>query len=124
MTYLPDPMARVVRACFIGHPAMREDETLEIPLYKTGEAWPDARPFRVELFEHPTDKPSFNSGNRSFGFRWPRVTAQRSGSRCASRRRTSRSAWASGNGLIPRPAATRARCDRGPPLDVHAVAGR
>ena len=64
LTYLPDPMARFVRACFIGHPTMTEDETLEIPLYANGEHWPEARPFRIELFEDAINKPSFDGINR------------------------------------------------------------
>lgn len=64
LTYLPDPMARFVRACFIGHPTMPEDETLRIPLYATGGHWPDARPFRIELFEDAIDKPAFDDVNR------------------------------------------------------------
>ena len=64
LTYLPDPMAGFVRACFIGHPTMPEDETLRIPLYKAGEHWPEARPFRIELFEDAIDKPSFDNVNR------------------------------------------------------------
>jgi hypothetical protein len=55
MSYLPDPMAVAVSAWFIGHPAMPATETLHIPLYPDGLRWPEAQPFRIELFEDPAD---------------------------------------------------------------------
>lgn len=51
ITYLPDPMAEVVSAWFIDHPGIDAQKTLHIPLYPNGAHWPDAEPFRIELFE-------------------------------------------------------------------------
>jgi hypothetical protein len=64
LTYLPDPMAEFVRACFIGHPAITEEEPLTIPLYADGDRWPDASPFRIELFEDSGARPAFDTGGR------------------------------------------------------------
>jgi len=51
ITYLTDPMAEVVSAWFIDHPGIDTHKTLHIPFYPNGALWPDAEPFRIELFE-------------------------------------------------------------------------
>ena len=40
---------------------------MTIPLYPIG-SWPDAKPFNIRVFEHPTDKsagPTFDEGTRT-----------------------------------------------------------
>ena len=67
MTYLPDPMADVASAWFIGHPTMPPDETLHIPLYPNGQRWPETQPFGIALYEDAADaqaRPVFDSSAR------------------------------------------------------------
>ena len=65
MTYLPDPLAHSVTACFIGHRTMPQDESLSISLYDAGGRWPDARPFLIELYEDSAAKPAFDAGRHA-----------------------------------------------------------
>ncbi len=67
LSYLPDPLAESVSAWFIGHTAIPPQETLEIPLYPAGTRWPEAQPFRIELYEDALDplaKPAFDEAAR------------------------------------------------------------
>ena len=63
LTWLPDPMAVSVSARFLGHPTMSESESLAIDLYPDEAAWPEARPFVIELAEPqtPGEKPAFDA---------------------------------------------------------------
>ncbi|MEN0037443.1 MAG: hypothetical protein AAGC78_10250 [Cellvibrio sp.] len=51
MSYLADPMAQVVSAWFVDHPAISPQETIRIPLYRNDATWPEAEPFRIDLYE-------------------------------------------------------------------------
>jgi len=62
--HLPDPLAENATACFINHPTLAFEESLFIPLYTPGGRWPDAQPFRIELFEDAKAKPAFDIAGR------------------------------------------------------------
>lgn len=63
LTWLPDPMAVSVSARFLGHPTISESESIAIDLYPDEAAWPEARPFVIELAEPetPGEKPAFDA---------------------------------------------------------------
>jgi len=67
LTYLADPIAENVAVRIFDHPYISNDEVLTVPLYPIG-SWPDAKPFNIRVFEHPTDKsarPTFDEGTRT-----------------------------------------------------------
>lgn len=67
LTYLPDPIAENVAVRIFDHPYLSNDQVLTIPLYPIG-SWPDAKPFKINVFEHPTDKsagPTYDEGTRT-----------------------------------------------------------
>jgi hypothetical protein len=64
LTYLPDPLASQVAVRVFGHPNIDSDVIIDVPLYTEG-AWPEARPFLVELYEHPSQAPHFDAGARA-----------------------------------------------------------
>lgn len=68
MTYLPDPMAQIVSAWFIDHPGIDARDTLSVPLYRNGAQWPEAEPFRVDLYEdlaNPLAPPFYDEGTHT-----------------------------------------------------------
>jgi hypothetical protein len=64
LTYLPDPLAEVVAARIFGHPGIADSQIIQIPLYPSG-GWPDAQPFKIEVFEDPTAIPHFDAAARA-----------------------------------------------------------
>jgi hypothetical protein len=58
LTYLPDPLAEEVAVRIFDHPNFKDTDNITIPLYPNG-AWPEARPFKIKVFEDATAKPSF-----------------------------------------------------------------
>jgi hypothetical protein len=65
LPYLPDPLARVVAARIFDHPGISPDKIIRIPLYTAGSEWPDAAPFKIELFEDPGETPHFDEDERT-----------------------------------------------------------
>jgi hypothetical protein len=63
MTYLPDPLAAEVAVRIFNHPQIDPATIITIPLYPDG-AWPEARPFVVQLYEDSSASPSFNVASR------------------------------------------------------------
>jgi hypothetical protein len=63
MTYLPDPLAAEVAVRIFNHPQIDPATIITIPLYPDG-AWPDARPFVVQLYEDASAAPSFDAASR------------------------------------------------------------
>jgi hypothetical protein len=61
LTYLPDPLAEEVAVRVFGHPNIDAGEVITIPLYPDGEAWPEARPFQIHVFEDPAAAPSYDA---------------------------------------------------------------
>ena len=67
LTYLPDPMAEAVAVRILNHPNILESDIITIPLYPTG-VWPDAKPFKIKVFEDNTgsaSKPSYDADTHS-----------------------------------------------------------
>jgi hypothetical protein len=64
LPYLPDPLALEIAARIFDHPGFPSDRIIRIPLYD-GAVWPDAQPFKIELFEDPADKPHFDKVTRT-----------------------------------------------------------
>jgi hypothetical protein len=67
LTYLPDPMAEAVAVRISNHPNISESDIITIPLYPAG-TWPDAKPFKIHVFEDQTgsaSKPSYDAAKRS-----------------------------------------------------------
>jgi hypothetical protein len=63
MTYLPDPLAAEVAVRIFNHPQIDPATIIAIPLYPDG-AWPDARPFVIQLYEDASAAPSFDAASR------------------------------------------------------------
>ena len=64
LPYLPDPLAIEVAARIFDHSGFPSNRIIRIPLYD-GAVWPDAQPFKIELFEDPADKPRFDKATRT-----------------------------------------------------------
>jgi hypothetical protein len=60
LTYLPDPLAVEVSVRVFDHPNIADTEIIRIPLYPAGN-WPNARPFVVEVYDHPSEAPSYET---------------------------------------------------------------
>jgi hypothetical protein len=65
LPYLPDPLALEVAARLFNVPGFPSNHITPIPLYLTGKEWPDALPFKIELYEDPTDKPHYDEPTRT-----------------------------------------------------------
>jgi hypothetical protein len=65
LPYLPDPLALQVAARIFGHPTFPAAKIITIPLYPTPAAWPDAAPFKIELYENSADQPHFDAVTRT-----------------------------------------------------------
>jgi hypothetical protein len=65
LTYLPDPMAEEVAVRIFDYPGVPDTDIITIPLYSTGTSWPDARPFKVQVYENPADKPHYDPGTHT-----------------------------------------------------------
>jgi hypothetical protein len=65
LPYLPEPLAVVVVARIFGHPTFSADKLIPIQLYTGAASWPDAVPFKIELYEKPTDEPRFDETQRT-----------------------------------------------------------
>jgi hypothetical protein len=63
LTYLPDPLALEVSARVFDHPNIANTEVITIPLYPEG-AWPEARPFTIEVYDDPLEAPHFETATR------------------------------------------------------------
>jgi hypothetical protein len=64
LTYLPDPIPEEVAVRIFDHPNIDDADVIKIPIYSTGE-WPNAEPFKLQIFENSTAKPSFDEGSRT-----------------------------------------------------------
>jgi hypothetical protein len=65
LPYLPDPLAVEVAARIFGHPTFNLNKIIPIPLYLSQTSWPDAEPFKIELYENPGDQPHFDTAVRT-----------------------------------------------------------
>ena len=55
LPYLPDPLAVEISARILGHPTFTDEPVITIPFYPDTE-WPEALPFKIELYENPDDR--------------------------------------------------------------------
>jgi hypothetical protein len=76
LTYLPDPLAEEVAVRIFDHPNISASEIITVPLYPTG-GWPEARPFKIRVFEHSTAKPSFDVAANTLDVPLPKATRAR-----------------------------------------------
>jgi hypothetical protein len=73
LPYLPEPLAVTVAARIFGHPDFSSDEIIAIPLYPGGAKWPNAAPFKIELYETPGDSPHFDEASRTLFISLPKA---------------------------------------------------
>lgn len=72
LPYLPDPLAVEIAARIFDHPGFSSDTVIRIPLFD-GTEWPDAAPFKIELYEDPADKPHFDTPTRTLFIPLPKA---------------------------------------------------
>ncbi len=65
LPYLPDPLAITIAARIFDLPGFSPNKIIPIPLYANGADWPNALPFKVELFEDLNDQPHFDAVKRT-----------------------------------------------------------
>jgi hypothetical protein len=73
LPYLPEPLAEVVAARLFDHPSFPSGQVIPIPLYEPGAAWPDAAPFKIEVYENPGDVPRFEAATRTLCIPLPKA---------------------------------------------------
>ena len=64
LTYLPDPLSEIVSVRVFGHPDIPDTTITRVPLYPTGE-WPEAQPFKIEVFEKPGEVPHYDPASHT-----------------------------------------------------------
>jgi hypothetical protein len=77
LPYLPEPLAVTVAARIFDHPDFGADKIIPIPLYPGGAKWPDAAPFKIELYEKPGDTPQFDEASRTLFIPLPKAARAR-----------------------------------------------
>jgi hypothetical protein len=60
LTYLPDALAVEVAVRVFDHPNIADAQLIRIPLYAAG-AWPEARPFVIEVYEDAHEAPHYDA---------------------------------------------------------------
>jgi hypothetical protein len=65
LPYLPDPLAVKIAARLIDHPTFPSEKIITIPFYDEGASWPDASPFKIEIYEDAADTPHFDVASRT-----------------------------------------------------------
>jgi len=63
LPYLPDPLAVEIAARILDHPTFPADQIIRIPFY-AGTQWPEALPFKIEIYENPADTPRYDEASR------------------------------------------------------------
>jgi hypothetical protein len=64
LPYLPDPLAVQIAARIFDHSGFSSDQLITIPFYD-GTSWPDALPFKIEIYEQAGDVPHFDAAVRT-----------------------------------------------------------
>jgi hypothetical protein len=64
LPYLPDPLAVEVAARIFDHPAFPDSKIVSIPFYD-GTKWPDALPFKIEIYDDPAGTPHYDDAVRT-----------------------------------------------------------
>jgi hypothetical protein len=65
LPYLPEPLALSIAARIFDHPTFSSGTIISIPLYEKNTSWPEALPFKIELYENTADKPRFEEAVRT-----------------------------------------------------------
>src|SRR5438552_8716880 len=73
LPYLPEPLANVIAARIFDHPDFPADKIIPIPLYDDAHSWPDALPFKIEIYENPGDTPGFDKVSRTLFIPLPKA---------------------------------------------------
>jgi hypothetical protein len=73
LPYLPDPLAIEVAARIFHHPGFPDSKNISIPLFD-GTKWPDALPFKIDVYEDPTDTPHYDGGVRTLFVPLPKAS--------------------------------------------------
>lgn len=72
LPYLPDPLAVEIVARIFDHPNFPDTKILSIPLYD-GTKWPDALPFKIEIYDDPGGAPHYDSTARTLFIPLPKA---------------------------------------------------
>jgi hypothetical protein len=72
LPYLPDPLALEIAARIFDHPTFPADQIIKIPFYDDTE-WPEALPFKIEIYEDPAAAPHYNANTRTLFIQLPKA---------------------------------------------------
>ena len=72
LPYLPDPLALEIAARIFDHPDFPDEKLITIPLYD-GTKWPEALPFKIEIYEKPVDAPHYDPAVRTLFIPLPKA---------------------------------------------------
>lgn len=72
LPYLPDPLAVEIAARIFDHPDFPNDKIIPIPFYD-GTEWPEALPFKIEIYEDPADAPHYDEAVRTLFIPLPKA---------------------------------------------------
>ena len=72
LPYLPDTLAVEVAARIFGHPDFPDSKIVSIPFYD-GTKWPDALPFKIEIYDDPASKPHYDGAVRTLFIPLPKA---------------------------------------------------
>jgi hypothetical protein len=72
LPYLPDPLAVEVAARIFGHPDFPDSKIVSIPFYD-GTKWPDALPFKIEIYDDPASTLHYDSAVRTLYIPLPKA---------------------------------------------------
>jgi hypothetical protein len=72
LPYLPDTLAVEVAARIFGHPDFPDSKIVSIPFYD-GTKWPDALPFKIEIYDDPANKPHYDGAVRTLFIPLPKA---------------------------------------------------
>lgn len=64
LPYLPEPLAVEIAARIFDHPTFSADQIIKIALYDRTK-WPEALPFKIEIYEDPADTPHYDENTRT-----------------------------------------------------------
>lgn len=64
LPYLPDPLAVRIAARLFDHPTFPPHQIITIPFYADTD-WPNALPFKIEIYENAADVPHFEEASRT-----------------------------------------------------------
>ena len=76
LPYLPEPLAASIAARIFDHPTFPSDNVIVIPVFD-GTAWPDALPFKIEIYDAPGDEPHYDARSRTLLVPLPKAVRAR-----------------------------------------------